>query len=98
MNRQFGTASVVMQLLYWTTVVKKELKNKVRVFFYQSVYVPTLTHGPELWIVTKGQSYRYKWQKLGFSGKSLGLALDIGPDISLSALGGYILQYPTERK
>lgn len=32
-------------------------------FFNQSVYVPTVTHGPELWIVTKGQGYGYKWLK-----------------------------------
>lgn len=52
MGRQFGVVPVVMQQLY-QTVVKKELIHKVKISFYLSVYVSTLTCGRELLVVTE---------------------------------------------
>lgn len=37
----------------WTVVVKRELSQKEKLSIYQSIYVPTLTYGHELWVVTK---------------------------------------------
>jgi len=37
--------------LYWTVMVKRELSQ-----IYQSIYVPTLTYGHELWLETERMS------------------------------------------
>jgi len=41
MDRRIGAVSAVMRGLYWSIVVKR------------SIYVPTLTYGHELWVVTE---------------------------------------------
>lgn len=33
-------------------VVKKELSRKVKLLIYQSVYIPSLSHGHDLWLLT----------------------------------------------
>ena len=48
-----SAASVVMQMLYHTVVVKKELSQKATLSIYQLVHVLTLKYDHELWIVTK---------------------------------------------
>lgn len=40
-------------VLHWSCVVKRELSQKVKLLIYQSIYVPTLTYGHKLWVVTK---------------------------------------------
>ncbi|KAK3560073.1 hypothetical protein QTP86_033796, partial [Hemibagrus guttatus] len=39
--------------MYRSVVVKKELSRKAKLSIYQSIYVPTLTYGHELWVMTK---------------------------------------------
>ena len=41
-----------MQTLHRPVVVKKELSQKAKLSIYQSIYVPTLTYGHKLWVVT----------------------------------------------
>ena len=50
---QIGTASAVMQLLKLSVVVKIELSEKAKLSIYRSIYVPTLTYGQELRVVTE---------------------------------------------
>ncbi len=53
-NRWTGAASAVMQALYWTMVVKREMSQKAKLSITsQSIYIPALTCGHELWIVTE---------------------------------------------
>lgn len=47
-----AAASTVMQILFWTIVVKRELSQKSRLLLYWLMYVPTLTYGHELWVMT----------------------------------------------
>ncbi|KAK0155730.1 hypothetical protein N1851_001772 [Merluccius polli] len=42
-------SGTMMRALYRTVVVKRELSRKVKLSIYQSIYVPTLTYGHELW-------------------------------------------------
>ncbi|KAI3377001.1 hypothetical protein L3Q82_000226 [Scortum barcoo] len=51
-DRRIGAASAVMRSVYRTVVVKKELSRKARLSIYRSIYVPTLTYGHELWVMT----------------------------------------------
>ncbi|KAK3535802.1 hypothetical protein QTP70_021115 [Hemibagrus guttatus] len=42
-----------MRSMYRSVVVKKELSRKAKLSIYQSIYVPTLTYGHELWVMTE---------------------------------------------
>ena len=49
-SRRLGQAAAVMQLLYRTVVVKRELSHKAKLSIFRAVYMPTLTFGHELLI------------------------------------------------
>lgn len=51
-ERRIGAASVLMRPLHWSAVVKRELSSKAKLSINQWIYVPTLTFGHELWVVT----------------------------------------------
>ncbi|KAK3557834.1 hypothetical protein QTP86_003172 [Hemibagrus guttatus] len=52
-DRRIGAAAAVMRSMYRSVVVKKELSRKAKLSIYQSIYVPTLTYGHELWVMTE---------------------------------------------
>ncbi|KAK3517495.1 hypothetical protein QTP70_012574 [Hemibagrus guttatus] len=52
-DRRIGAAAAVMRSIYRSVVVKKELSRKAKLLIYQSIYVPTLTYGHELWVMTE---------------------------------------------
>ncbi|XP_062296309.1 uncharacterized protein LOC134000829 [Scomber scombrus] len=52
-DRRIGAASAVMRTLHRSVVVKRELSRKAKLSIYQSIFVPTLTYGHELWVVTE---------------------------------------------
>ncbi|KAK3517849.1 hypothetical protein QTP70_020994 [Hemibagrus guttatus] len=52
-DRWIGAAAAVMRSMYRSVVVKKELSRKAKLSIYQSIYVPTLTYGHELWVMTE---------------------------------------------
>ncbi|KAK3549447.1 hypothetical protein QTP86_001448 [Hemibagrus guttatus] len=52
-DRWIGAAAAVMQSMYRSVVVKKELSRKAELSIYQSIYVPTLTYRHELWVMTE---------------------------------------------
>ena len=53
-DRQIGKASAVMRKLKLLSVVgKRELSQKAKFSIYRSIYVPSLTCGHELWVVTE---------------------------------------------
>ncbi len=43
----------LMQALHPTVMVKKELSRKAKLSIYQSIYIPTLTYGHELWVMNE---------------------------------------------
>ena len=42
-----------MQTRKWSVVVKRELSRKAKFSIYKSIYIPTLTYGHELLVVTE---------------------------------------------
>ncbi|KAK3561586.1 hypothetical protein QTP86_010664 [Hemibagrus guttatus] len=52
-DRRIGAAAAVMRSMYRSVVVKKELSRKAKLSIYQSIYIPTLTYGHELWVMTE---------------------------------------------
>ena len=53
-------------MLSWTGVGKKELSHKAKLSVYQSVYMPTLTCGPELWVTTERMRLQIQVVKMSF--------------------------------
>lgn len=59
---QVDQFSAVMRSLYHSDLVKKELSRKAKLSIYQSIYVPTLPTGHEVWVMTSVQDQdRYNW-------------------------------------
>ncbi|KAK3515163.1 hypothetical protein QTP70_008180 [Hemibagrus guttatus] len=65
-DRRIGAAAAVMRSMYRSVVVKKELSRKAKLSIYQSIYVPTLTYGHELWVMTERIRSRIQAAKMSF--------------------------------
>ena len=74
-DRRIGAAAAVMRSLYRTVVVKKELSQKARLSIYQSIFVPTLTYGHELWVVTERMRSRIQAAEMSFLRRVAGRTL-----------------------
>ncbi|TKS65493.1 LINE-1 reverse transcriptase -like protein [Collichthys lucidus] len=74
-DRRIGAASAVMRTLHRSVVVKKELSRKAKLSIYQLIYVPTLTYGHELWVVTERTRSRIKAAEMSFLRRVAGLSL-----------------------
>ncbi|KAK0135268.1 TATA box-binding protein-associated factor RNA polymerase I subunit A [Merluccius polli] len=72
-GRQIGAASAVMRTLHGSVVVKRELSRKAKLSIYQSIYVPALTYGHELWVMT--ERTRSRVQAMSFLRRVAGLSL-----------------------
>ena len=55
--------------------MKKELSQKVKLSIYRSIYVPILTYGHELWVVTERTRSRIQAAEMGFLCRVSGLSL-----------------------
>ncbi|KAK3541996.1 hypothetical protein QTP86_009836 [Hemibagrus guttatus] len=64
-DRRVGAAAALMRSMYRSVVVKKELSRKAKPSIYQSIYVPTLTYGHELWVMTKRSRPRLTTTAIG---------------------------------
>ena len=72
---RFGAASAVMRAPYWTVVVQRELSRKAKLSIYRSIYVPTLTSGHELWVVTERMRSQIQAAEMSFLRRVAGLSL-----------------------
>jgi len=66
MDRQIGAASAVMRALYRSVVVKRKMSWKTKLSIYRSIYIPTLTYGHELWVVTRRMRLRIQAAEMSF--------------------------------
>ncbi|KAK3514973.1 hypothetical protein QTP70_000742 [Hemibagrus guttatus] len=74
-DRQIGAAAAVMRSMYRFVVVKKELSRKAKLSIYQSIYVPTLTYGHELWVMTERVRSRIQAAEMSFLRRVAGRSL-----------------------
>ena len=74
-DRRIGAASAVMRSLYRSVVVKKELSCKAKLSIYRSIYVPTLTYGHELWVMTERTRSRIQAAEMSFLRRVAGRSL-----------------------
>ncbi|KAK3565106.1 hypothetical protein QTP86_033155, partial [Hemibagrus guttatus] len=65
-DRWIGAAAAVMQSMYRSVVVKKDLSRKVKLSIYQSIYAPTLIYGHELWVMTERVRSRIQAAEMSF--------------------------------
>ena len=74
-DRRIGAASAVMRSMYRSVVVKKELSRKAKLSIYRSIYVPTLTYGHELWVMTERTRSRIQAAEMSFLRRVAGRSL-----------------------
>ncbi|KAK0146656.1 putative uncharacterized transposon-derived protein F52C9.6 [Merluccius polli] len=74
-DRRIGAASAVMRTLHGSVVVKRELSRKAKLSIYQSIYVPALTYGHELWVMTERTRLRVQAAEMSFLRRVAGLSL-----------------------
>uniref|UniRef100_A0A672GTN4 Reverse transcriptase domain-containing protein n=4 Tax=Salarias fasciatus TaxID=181472 RepID=A0A672GTN4_SALFA len=74
-DRRIGAAAAVMRSLYRSVVVKKELSRKAKLSIYRSIYVPTLTYGHELWVMTERTRSRIQAAEMSFLRRVAGRSL-----------------------
>ncbi|KAK3522919.1 hypothetical protein QTP86_008224 [Hemibagrus guttatus] len=74
-DRRIGAAAAVMQSMYRSVVVKKELSRKAKLSIYQSIYVSTLTYGHELWVMTERVRSRIQAAEMSFLRRMAGRSL-----------------------
>ncbi|TWW71090.1 hypothetical protein D4764_17G0005730 [Takifugu flavidus] len=58
-----------------SVVVKRELSRKAKLSIYRSIFVPTLTYGHELWVMTKRTRSRVQAAEMSFLRRVAGLSL-----------------------
>ncbi|XP_056892948.1 PVR cell adhesion molecule related 2 like isoform X5 [Takifugu flavidus] len=74
-DRQIGTASAVMRTLHRSVVVKRELSQKAKLSIYRLIFVPPLTYGHELWVMTGRTRSRVQAAEMSFLRRVAGLSL-----------------------
>ncbi|XDV25050.1 hypothetical protein PO909_029047 [Leuciscus waleckii] len=67
-----------MRSMYRSVVVKKELSCKAKLSIYRSIYVPTLTYGHELWVMTERTRSRIQAADMSFLPRVAGRSLRVG--------------------
>uniref|UniRef100_A0AAV2JNG5 Reverse transcriptase domain-containing protein n=1 Tax=Knipowitschia caucasica TaxID=637954 RepID=A0AAV2JNG5_KNICA len=74
-DRRIGAACAVMRSLYRTVVVKRELSRKAKLSIYRSIFVPSLTYGHELWVMTERTRSRIQAVEMSFLRRVAGRSL-----------------------
>ena len=64
-----------MQSLNRTVVKKKELSRKAKLSVYRAIFVPTLTYGHEVWVMTESIRSRVQAAEMSFLRRVAGISL-----------------------
>ncbi len=74
-DRQIGAVAAAMRMMYRSVVVKKKLSLKAKLSIYRSIYIPTLTYGHELWVMTEWIKCRIQAAEMSFPRRVAGRSL-----------------------
>ena len=74
-SRRIGAAGAVLQSLYRTVVTKRELSRKAKLSVYRAIFVPTLTYGHEVWVMTERIRSRIQAAEMSFLRRVAGVSL-----------------------
>ncbi|KAK3524816.1 hypothetical protein QTP86_007596 [Hemibagrus guttatus] len=95
-DRRIGAAAAIMQSMYRSVVVKKELSWKAKLSIYQSIYIPTLTYGHELWVMTERIRSRIQAAEMSFLRRVAGRSLRDRSVLDISVLEVSVLRVEKE--
>ncbi|KAK3537233.1 hypothetical protein QTP70_003994 [Hemibagrus guttatus] len=98
-DRWISAAAAVMRSMYRAVVVKKKLSRKAKLSIYQSNYVPTLTYGHELWVMTERIRSRIQAAEMSFLRRVAGRSLRdrVRSSVTWEELGVQLLLFHIER-
>ncbi|KAK3561961.1 hypothetical protein QTP86_019076, partial [Hemibagrus guttatus] len=98
-DRRIGAAAAVMRSMYRSVVVKKELSREAKLSIYQTIYVPTLTYGHELWVMTERVRSRIQAAEMSFLRRVAGHSLRdrVRSSVTWEKLGVELLLLHIER-
>ncbi|KAK3518448.1 hypothetical protein QTP70_000651 [Hemibagrus guttatus] len=98
-DRRIGAAAAVLRSMYRSVVVKKELSRKMKLSIYQSIYVPTLIYGHELWVMTERIRSRIQAAEMSFLCRVAGHSLRdrVRSSVTREELGVELLLLHIER-
>ncbi|KAK3564674.1 hypothetical protein QTP86_024821 [Hemibagrus guttatus] len=98
-DRRIGAAAAVMRSMYRSVVMKKELSRKAKLSIYQSIYVPTLTYGHELWVMTERVRSQIQAAEMSFLRRVVGRSLRdrVRSSVTREELGVELLLLHIER-
>ena len=74
-SRRIGAAGAVLQSLYRTVVTKRELSQKAKLSVFRAIFVPTLTYGHEVWVMTERTRSRIQAAEMSFLRRVAGISL-----------------------
>ncbi|TWW64289.1 hypothetical protein D4764_03G0012970 [Takifugu flavidus] len=74
-TRWWTPASNAPPVMHWSVVVKRELSQKAKLSIYRSIFVPTLTYGHELWVMTERTRSQVQAAEMSFLRRVAGLCL-----------------------
>ena len=74
-SRRIGAAGAVLQSLYRTVVTKRELSRKAKLSVFRAIFVPTLTYGHEVWVMTERIRSRIQAAEMSFLRRVAGVSL-----------------------
>ena len=75
LDTRIGKASVVMQALHYSVVIKRELSKKAKLSIFKAVFVPILTYGHESWVITERMRSQVQASEMRFLRRIEGVAL-----------------------
>ncbi|TWW63115.1 hypothetical protein D4764_03G0001230 [Takifugu flavidus] len=74
-DRRIGAASAVIRILHQSVVMKRELSQKAKLSICQSIFVPILTKGHEVWVMTERTRSQGQAAEISFFCRVAGLFL-----------------------
>ena len=75
LDRRIASAGAVMRQLSRGVLGKRELSREAKLAIYRSIYVPTLTYGHELWVLTERTRSRVQAAEMRFLRRVAGRSL-----------------------
>ena len=93
MDRWIQCLSVLIRALCCSIVVKRELGQKAKPSYFWSNFVPTLTYGYKIWVVTERMRLQIQAAEMSFLWRVAGLSL--GARVRSSRGPGVLTEHTT---
>ena len=75
LDTRIGKDYEVMRALHYSVVIKRELSKKAKLSIFKTAFVPNLTYGHELWIITERVRSQVQASEMNFLQRIEGVTL-----------------------